>query len=1025
MLTRFAFDNRTLMVAAVLICLIAGPISFLTHPSREDPSITIRSANVVARFPGLSAERVENLITRKLEEKIREIPEVRHIESTSSNGKSLVKVEVRDQYDAMTPIWSDLRNKMEDVRPDLPVGTFGPFVFDDQGNVAMATIAITAEGFENYEMREAAKALRRIIYANVPGVRKVDLFGVEQQRVFIEFDNIRISQLGIDPDAIISSITRQNVILSGGRVEADGMTMAIEPTGDFGGLDDISSLSVRIDGDPPTTIYLRDIAKVRLGYAEPAETPAFYNGKPAIVVGVSMIDQADSKVFSAALKAVVQRYQDALPWGFELSFVTFQQNEIDEAVFSVLNNLWQTCLIVLAVVIAFLGFRTGLIVGAMVPLVMLISTLVMRQTGIELERMSLAALIISLGLLIDNGIVVAEDIQGRIQRGQERIKAALESGRTLILPLLAASLTTILAFMPLMLAPGSAGEYTRSISLVIAIALAISWVVALTILLLVCVWFVQAGAAQDENAAYDRWYYNGYRAMLQGAIQFRWPVLAAAIAFLIFGGWLFQFVGKTFFPASERTQLQVIVELPAGANTTATVGAVDRITAWLLRDDYNPEVQDVVGYIASGGPRFYLALAPVDGYPNNAYLIVNVKRSGDVVTVRDRLRRWALAAIPEARVTPKEMSMGPSESGLVEFRVIGQDSAVLTQAAEELMKALRAVPDTSGIKTDWENPTVALQVIVDQNAARRAGISSQDIAYALNTQLAGDTVTDLRVDDVTIPVVLRAQGEQRTNIDRVRTLNVGVIGNAAVPLLQVARFDGKVSYTRVKRRDLRRVMTVSGKSTTLTARQLDAAVAGAVAEIEANLPPGYAIEKGGEIEGSAEAQGNLFASLPLAFALIVLVLIWQFDSLRKPLIVLLTIPLAITGVSAGLLIFPGANFSFMGILGFLALCGIVINNAIVLLDRIETELAAGRTAFDAVIEAGVRRLRPIVMTTCTTALGLAPIIFSRDVLFYDLAVVIAGGLIVGTVLTLFIAPCLYAVFYRVEASELQRFNKVL
>ncbi|MEM7212457.1 MAG: efflux RND transporter permease subunit, partial [Pseudomonadota bacterium] len=374
MLTQFALNNRMLMLAAVLICLIAGPLSFLSHPAREDPSITIRNAQVVAQYPGMSAERVENLITRKLEEKIREIPEVRHIESTSSTGNSLVKITVQDKYTDMGPIWADLRNKMDDVKADLPSGTLGPQVFDDQGNVAMATIAITAEGFENYEMREAAKELRRIIYANVPGVRKVDLYGVEDQTVFVEFDTIRISQLGIDPNQIINSITQQNVILPGGRVEADGTTMTIEPTGDFGGLDDLSNLSVRIDGDPPTNIYLNDIAEIRLGYTEPAEKPAFFNGEPTVVVGVSMIDQVDSKVFSAALAEVVRQYQDALPWGFELTFITFQQNEINDAVFSVMNNLWQTCLVVLAVVIAFLGLRTGLIVGAMVPLVMLIST---------------------------------------------------------------------------------------------------------------------------------------------------------------------------------------------------------------------------------------------------------------------------------------------------------------------------------------------------------------------------------------------------------------------------------------------------------------------------------------------------------------------------------------------------------------------------------------------------------------------------------------------------------------------------
>ena len=511
MLTRFALDNRTFVLALLLLCIVAGPISFLSHPSREDPAITIRNAQVIAQYPGMSASRVEDLITRRLEEKIREMPEVKHIESTSSTGQSLLKIEVQDQYVDMDPIWADLRNKMDDVRSSLPSGTIGPQVLDDQGNVAMATIAITAEGFENWEMREAAKELRRIVYATVPGVRKVDLYGVEEQKVYVEFDNIRISQLGIDPNEIVSSITQQNVILPGGRVEADGLTMTIEPSGDFTDLEDLAGLQIQIPGDPPTSIYVRDIADVRLGYSEPPEAPAFYNGKPTVVVGVSMIDQVDSNLFSATLKEVVRRFEQAMPWGVELSFITFQQNEINASVYSVMNNLWQTCLVVLAVVIAFLGLRTGLIVGAMVPMVMLISTLVMRWLEIELERMSLASLIISLGLLVDNGIVVAEDIQGRIKRGQERIAAALEAGRTLTMPLLAASLTTILAFMPLMLAPGAPGEYTRSISLVIGIALAISWVVALTVLLIICVWFMKAGEAQDEDAVYDRSYYNAYR----------------------------------------------------------------------------------------------------------------------------------------------------------------------------------------------------------------------------------------------------------------------------------------------------------------------------------------------------------------------------------------------------------------------------------------------------------------------------------------------------------------------------------
>ncbi|MEM6664399.1 MAG: efflux RND transporter permease subunit, partial [Pseudomonadota bacterium] len=737
MLTRFALDNRSVVLAFMLVCLILGPISFLTHPSREDPKIVIRTAQVTADYPGMPADRMEDLITRQIEEKIREIPEVWHITSTTGTGQTTISVEVRDQYTDMTPIWNDLRNKMEDLRRELPAGTNGPNVNDDQGNVAMATIALTGEGWENWEKREAAKELRRLIYANVPDVRKVELFGVEEQRVFIEFDNVRVSQLGIDPNLVISSIQSQNIILPGGRIEADGTTMTIEPTGDFNAVEDLDSISVRIEGDPPTTIYLRDIADIRLGYQEPPGKPAFFNGQPAVVVSVSMIDQADANRFGEVLKAVVEQYEQALPWGFELNYITFQPVEIQGAVFGVLNNLWQTILVVLAVVVAFLGFRTGLIVGAMVPLVMLISTLVMRYAGIELERMSLASLIIALGLLVDNGIVVAEEMQGRIRRGQDRVDAALQTGQAMMAPLAAASITTILAFMPLMLAPGAAGEYTRSISLVIAIALAISWVVALAMLPLFCLWFLSAGDPVDEDVVYDRWYYNGYRRFLDMAIRLRWVTIAAAIGSLFLGGWMMQFVGNTFFPNSERTQLQVIVDLPVGTNSEVTKEIVQRLDRYLLDKEQNPEVVTTAGYVASGGPRFYLTLEPITGFPNVAFMLVNVATAPDVDVLRQRLNSWALAHVPEARITPKPMSLGPGEAGLVEFRVLGPDPLVLMNAAEQIKSALRTAPRARAVKDDWENPVVALQVIVDQYAARRAGVSSEDIADALNSQLSG------------------------------------------------------------------------------------------------------------------------------------------------------------------------------------------------------------------------------------------------------------------------------------------------
>ena len=1006
MLTDLALRNRALTLAAIIVGLLFGPISLLTHPSREDPSITIRSAQVVAQFEGMSAGRVEQLITTKLEEKVREIPQVDEIKTVSSTGKALIKIEVADKYTDMAPIWADLRNKMDDVRNELPDGTQGPTVFDDQGNVAMATIAITADGFSNAEMYEAAKAFRRLVYAKVPGVRKVEFFGYEEQRVFVEFDNVALARMGLNMDSLRSAISRQNIVLPGGRIEADGKTFTIEPTGDFGSLDDLKKITITVPGRT-SSIYLTDIAEVSLAYKEPPAKPAFFNGQPAIVVSVSMVDKFNAFEFGEKLRRLTQAFEANLPVGFSMNTVTWQPDQIEDAVFGVFNNLWQTILIVLVVVIFFLGFRTGLIVGAMVPIVMVIATIIMRWTGIELERMSLASLIIALGLLVDNGIVVAEEIQSRLRRGQERLTAALEAGRNLAFPLLAASLTTVLAFMPLMLAPGAAGEYTRSISLVIAIALLVSWIVALTALILFCVWFLKVG--NDEGGdAYETWYYRQYRAFLAMCIRWRYASLVIAFGTLAIGIWLFQFTSKTFFPKSERTQLQLIVELPQGQNTYATRATTRQLENWLLDSKQNPEVTKVVTYIADGGPRFYLALSPVDGTPNTAYMLVDVKTPSDVAIMQDRVRRFAAARVPEAEIYPKAMSMGPGEAGLVEYRIVGPDEKTLKLASEQLQLALRRIEGTTQITDDWKNPTITLQAVVDQDAAQRTGITSQDIANALNAQLSGASVTDYRVGDLTIPVVFRSNENQRTQLERLASLNIAVTGSSPVPLAQVAKIRPYVGYSQVRRRDLERAITVSGKSLHMTAAALDQAMEAELASLRTSMPQGYRIEKGGELEKSADAQGALFGNVPLAFALMILVLIWQFDSFRKPLIIIVTIPLVITGVALSLILMPNANFSFMGILGLLALSGIVINNAIVLIDRIDDIRGTGVALHDALIEGGVQRFRPIIMTTCTTAMGLLPIILSRDVLFYDLAVVVAGGLLFGTLLTLIVVPCLYA-----------------
>lgn len=1014
-LSELAMNNKAVVLFFTLLVLVAGPFSFSTHPSREDPKISIRTAVVSARYQGMSPERMENLITKKIEEKIREIPEVEHIESTVQNGSTIIRANVYDRYSDMDPIWIQLRNKMDDVKADLPDGTEGPFVNDDYGDVAMASIALTAEGFSISEMREAARRVRDQLYS-LGGVRKITLYGVEPERIFVEIDNIRLSQFGISGTDIINAISKQNIILPGGTINTEGQSIFIEPSGNFEDLKDITDLQIQIPGQTGQVAYLKDIAKISRGYADPPKAPVFYNGKPAIVLGVSMIDQYDSFKFADDLKRRVRLIEQSLPIGYKFDYITFQPNEISIAINGVMNNLYQTIVIVLIVVMVFLGWRTGLLVGAMVPLVMLLSILVMRVVGIELERMSLATLIIALGLLVDNGIVVSEEIGRRLTLGEERFSAVINAGRDMSVPLLTSSLTTVFAFMPLMLAESAAGEYTRSISLVIAITLIGSWLVAMVVMPVFSFWFFKPGPTVDEETLYNRPLFKRYRSVLDFILKRRALFLASICALLVSSIFLFSYVPKVFFPASERTQLQVLIDAPVGSNSYKTLASIKPLSAWLMDKNQNPEVKDHVAYIADGGPRFYLGLNPIDADPFRAYLIVNVNTAEDVRRLLEKVRIFAARNMPEVRVTPKPMSMGPAEAGLVEYRFSGPSDKELKRLSLELQAAMRAIPATRNIKDNWENPTIKVLVQIDQTRARRVGITSEQIAQALNANFAGTSVTVYREGDQTIPVILREAGTARTNIDRLRTINVARVDGRAIPLLQVATFEGITQYAYLQRRDLERVIKISGVNPGLSAQALDKALGPDLERIQKQLKPGYRFERGGELEDSSKAQGSLFANFPLAFALILLVLIAQFDSFKKPLMILLTVPLIITGVALALFIMPGANFGFMAILGLLALFGIFLNNAIVLIDKIDMERAAGFGLHDAIIKASINRMKPILITTATTVLGLVPIILSRDVLFYDLALVISGGMIVGTLFTLGVVPVLYSLFFREEAS---------
>ena len=1018
---KLALDHSRITIIAMVIIVTLGVSTFLTYPSAEDPTIKIRSASVTASFPGMSAERVEDLIAVPLEAAMREIAEIDEITSISKTGSVKLKLTVRDEVTDLDPVFQDIRNKANDVKTDLPEGTQGPFVNDEEGLTAIATIALWSDGFSLAEMRDVARNTRDLLYT-LKGVKKIDILGVQEERVYLEIRPAKLAEFGVSPQEIFSALAQQNIIEPGGKIVAGGRTVVLEPSGNLGSVEEINAVLFRIP-DTDRMLRLDEVVEIRRTYADPPRFPSYYNDRPAIILAVSTVEGTNNIAFGERLTELLKETEQDLPIGYVLDYASFQPELIEEAVEGAVNNVYQTLAIVLAVVMVFLGLRTGLIVGSFVPLTMLLGIIVMRLYGVELQRMSIAAMIIALGLLVDSGIVVAEDIRVRIERGAERMAAAVDAARSLAIPLLTSSLTTIFAFLPMLLTEGSAGDYVRSLAQVVAILLLGSWFLSMTVTPAMCAWFMKAtpqtgGAASPAKEAaptYDGPMYTIYRRMLGLMLRRRLIIIAALLGLLILAVQVLGTVKTEFFPLGDRNQLLVYLDFEAGTDVRKTQRELRKLTAWLADKETNPEIISHVAYVGYGGPRFFLALSPVDPDPHRAFVLVNTRSVDDVESVIDRVNAFLDDTLPTARADAKRMWFGATEPGMVQIRLVGPDGDVLADRAERIVKAFHAVPGTVGIKQDWENKILKLIVDVDQARARRAGVSSRDVAQALNTTFAGVKISDYRERDKVIPIVVRGEDSLRFSLAGLQRVQIySPSTNRFIGLGQVTTVRPEWRFSRIKRRNQQRTLTVEARNPNLPAPDLLETIRPTLDAI--NLPTGHRWEVGGEVEDQKEANENLFGLLPLALAGIVVLLIGQFNSFRKGGIILATLPLILIGGTLGLIVM-NAPYSFMVLLGFFSLAGILINNGIVLIDRIQIEEATGRERLDAVVTACLARLRPILMTTLTTALGLIPLILFGGALFYGMASVIAFGLVVGTVLTLGFVPVLYTLLFGISTRD--------
>ncbi len=1012
-ITGFAMNNSRTVVMVVIVLIVGGFFAFLKLPKLEDPYITIREAVVYAKNPGMPVEQVERLLTRPIEEQLRSMGEVKDIkDSTSKYGECVIHVSIRDEIPAeqLPATWKLLRNRMADIMGTLPEGTMGPMVNDSFGDTTVATIAMWSDGFSMTEMHETARKIREDLNM-LEGVKKVDLFGVQDERIYIEVSNSKIAELGIDYAVIGKTLREQNILLPGGRININGVEIIVETQGRFVSLEDIGNVLIPISGSQ-TTIPLRDIATIRKGYVEPISTPAYYNGHQAIVLGVFLQNGVDSVAFGEQLTKRVQEIEQALPWGYKLDFATYQPDLINKSVSGMVLNVIESIVIVLVVVMLLLGFRTGMIVGSFIPLVMLFGILMMYMVGIDMERMSLATMIIALGMFVDNAIVVSDEIKVNLESGMSRKDAVLKTGSTLTVPLLTSTLTTVFAFGPILLQIGSAGDYTSSLGSTMIILLMGSWFLSMFYSTSMCYWFLTSKPETDQNNdPYQGKFYRLYRTVLEFSLRNRTIVLVVTAGIFIVSIYGFSTIPREFFPNGDRNQYLVYLDLPAGTQIEETDKTVKELTTWLQDKKENPEIAGTIAYVANGGPRFFLSLAPVDSDPFVGFIIVNTHSHEDVPELVQRTRQHILNHLPNVRGRVKSMWLGGSETGLLKIKFSGPDVDVLLAQAEELMAALRNVPGTIGIKQDWNNRVFTVKANVDQDRARRTGVTSENVANTMEFFIDGMTLTSYYQGNVDIPIVGRGIEAERQSPGDLRSLSIRTESGGVVSLNQVANVYAEGELNRIVRNNQQRTVTVSAKNQVLKASEMFVAIQPTLEKM--NFPPNHFWGPGGELEDSARAMGNLSKWLLPCFGGIIALLVWQFNSFRRAGIIIMTMPLVLIGAVVGLLVM-NADFGFMVILGLLALAGSIVNNGIVMIDKIEENIREGQLAYDAVVNSAVSRFRPILLSVSTTMLGFLPLIINHDPLFYGMASVMFCGLGIGSMFTLNYVPVLYTLFFRVK-----------
>ena len=1006
-LTELSLRHRALVWYFIIVFAVGGIFAYNALGRMEDPAFTIRQMVISAAWPGASAEEMQEQVTDKLERRFQDTPGLKQIHSETRAGQTTIYVQLRDDVDAseIRPTWRDVRNFGEDVKRDLPAGVYGPFYNDRFDDVYGSVYAITGADYSGEELRSMAEDARRRILA-VPSVQKVELIGVQSERVYVEIALERLAQLGIPPTAITDALAAQDAMATSGSIETESDTVQLRASGVFENIEDIRALPIAANGK---VFRLGDIASVERKAVDPSEPRMLYNGVPAVGIAVSMEAGGNILALGENLKELTAAIQQDLPLGAELHEVSNQPAVVQHSIHDFVETLALAILIVLAVSFLSLGLRTGLVVAGCIPLVLAGTFVAMYMLGIDLHKVSLGALIISLGLLVDDAIIAVEMMSVQLERGMGRFDAACYAFTQTAKPMLTGTLITCAGFIPVAFSKGMASEFCAALFPVIGIALVLSWVVSVMVAPLFGYYLIRVKKADEGvHDPYTSPFYRLFRRVLTTFLAHRAVVLVGTVLLFALSLAAFPHIKQTFFPPSLRPELLVRLTLPQGASMQATAAEADRLADLLAA--HNDKIQNYAAYIGRSTPRFVLTVDPKADAANSAQFVITANDTAareELAAVIADARRNELTGV---RVSTQYIQTGPPADFPIMLRVSAPTTDEVRRVAEEVAAITAADPAATNVHLDWTEKSKTVRIDFDKDKLKLYGISAKAVKQMLYTELTGAQAAEFYTGDRTIGIVLRLVGRDRTNIERLGELPIAAAGGS-VPLAQIAHLSYGAEDGFIKRHNLRPTIMVQAEVREGEGNDAALRIYKATEELRRSLPAGTTIETAGALADADDSMGYLMQPLPAMIFIIMTLLMLQLGSIGKMTLTLLTAPMGLIGVAFAMLLTDSA-LGFVAYLGVLALFGMIIRNSVILIDQIKKHEEAGEQPMDAIIDSAVLRFRPIMLTAAAAILGMLPLM--RSIFWGPMAVAIAGGLIVATVLTLLVLPVMYAVAYRVK-----------